>query len=129
MRHLARRHAITYLSFADPDESAVNLDGMRQVAEHVVTVPRSDPAKGSVQFYADVARYVLHPVPYAVAKYYSREYANHLRALLQEEMFDLVVADFLPPVVNMPDQLPCPSVLFTHNVEADIWRRHWETAA
>lgn len=128
MRHLARRHAITYLSFADPDENSVHLDGMRQVAEHVVTVLRSDPAKGSVQFYADVARYVLHPVPYAVAKYHSREYANHLRALLQEEIFDLVVADFLPPVVNMPDRLPCPSVLFTHNVEAEIWRRHFETA-
>jgi glycosyltransferase involved in cell wall biosynthesis len=29
----------------------------------------------------------------------------------------------------MPRQLPCPSVLFTHNVEAEIWRRHVETAA
>ena len=24
--------------------------------------------------------------------------------------------------------LPCPAVLFTHNVEAEIWRRHAETA-
>jgi glycosyltransferase involved in cell wall biosynthesis len=28
----------------------------------------------------------------------------------------------------MPERLPCPSVLFTHNVEAEIWRRHFETA-
>jgi len=40
MRHLARRHDITYLSFA---EGAA--DGMHEVAERVVTVPRSDAAK------------------------------------------------------------------------------------
>ena len=28
----------------------------------------------------------------------------------------------------MPRQLPCPAILFTHNVEAEIWRRHVETA-
>ena len=26
----------------------------------------------------------------------------------------------------MPRRLPCASVLFTHNVEAEIWRRHYE---
>jgi glycosyltransferase involved in cell wall biosynthesis len=39
-----------------------------------------------------------------------------------------VICDFLVPFVNMPDHLPCPSILFTHNVEAEIWRRHAETA-
>jgi len=29
----------------------------------------------------------------------------------------------------MPDRLPCPGILFTHNVEAEIWRRHAENAA
>jgi polysaccharide biosynthesis protein PslH len=31
-------------------------------------------------------------------------------------------------VANVPAHLPCPSVLFTHNVEAEIWRRHADTA-
>src|SRR5262249_31102702 len=34
--------------------------------------------------------------------------------------------DFLAPSVNVPLALPCPSVLFTHNVESEIWRRHVE---
>ena len=38
--------------------------------------------------------------------------------------FDRVVCDFLVPAVNLPQTLPCPSILFTHNVEAEIWRRH-----
>jgi sugar transferase (PEP-CTERM/EpsH1 system associated) len=29
--------------------------------------------------------------------------------------------------VNLPPSLPCRSVIFTHNVESEIWRRHAET--
>ena len=32
------------------------------------------------------------------------------------------------PAVNLPQELPIASVLFTHNVEAEIWRRHAETS-
>jgi glycosyltransferase involved in cell wall biosynthesis len=39
----------------------------------------------------------------------------------------LIVCDFLVPAVNLPEDLPCPAVIFTHNVESEIWRRHTET--
>src|SRR5687767_5228706 len=122
MRHLARRHEITYLSFADG-----LVDGMSEVARRVETIPRSDPGKGSVRFYADAALHLLDPLPYAVAKYRSRAFARRLNELLSEQSFDLIVCDFLFPAVNLPRRLPCPAVLFTHNVESEIWRRHAET--
>src|SRR5262249_14524459 len=28
---------------------------------------------------------------------------------------------------NLPKRLPCPAVIFTHNVESEIWRRHADT--
>jgi sugar transferase (PEP-CTERM/EpsH1 system associated) len=129
MRHLAARHDITYLSFSDPSQTAEHRAGMRQVCSRLETVPRSDPPKGTLGFYLDAARYVIDPVPYAVAKYRARAYQARLEELLRIDGFDAVVCDFLPPLVNMPDALPCPSILFTHNVEAEIWRRHAETAA
>ena len=43
------------------------------------------------------------------------------------QAFDLIVCDFLFPAVNLPKRLPCPAVIFTHNVESEIWRRHAET--
>ena len=122
MRHLARRHDITYLSFA---EGAA--DGMHEVARRVATVPRSDPAKGTWRFYADAALHLVDPLPYAVAKYRSRQFGQTLNDLLASEHFDLLVCDFLFPSVNLPRTLPCPAVIFTHNVEAEIWRRHAET--
>jgi len=128
MRHLARRHDISYISFCDPNDSPEHREGMREVATRLVTIPRTDPPKGTAAFYADAARYVLDAAPYAVAKYRSPEYRDAVRRLLDESTFDAVVSDFLTPVVNLPDRLPCPAILFTHNVEAEIWRRQAETA-
>ena len=128
MRHLAARHDLTYLSFSDPADRDEHRTGMRDVCRRLETIPRTDPAKGTLRFYADAARYLVDPVPYAVAKYRSAAYAARVKALLRTEAFDAVVCDFLPPLVNLPAGLPCPSILFTHNVEAEIWRRHVENA-
>lgn len=129
MRHLAQRHDITYLSFEDGTERPADRAGMLEVCSRLETVPRSDVAKGTWRFYADAARYTIDPIPYAVAKYRSAAYRRKVESLLASGRFDLVVCDFLPPVVNLPEHLPCPSIVFTHNVEAEIWRRHAEQAA
>jgi len=128
MRHLAARHDITYLSFEDPTQTDADRQGMSAVCSRLETVPRSDTAKGTWRFYAEAAGYVVDAAPYAVAKYRSAAYRARIEDLLAHERFDAVVCDFLPPVVNLPERLPCPSIVFTHNVEAEIWRRHAEQA-
>jgi polysaccharide biosynthesis protein PslH len=128
MRHLARRHHITFLSFADPGTPQSDRAGMSEVCEELITVPRREVPKGSITFLLDAAGHLVRRLPYAVGKYRSTELRRRLEELLAAGHFDLVVCDFLAPVANVPDRLPCPSVLFTHNVEAEIWRRHAETA-
>jgi sugar transferase (PEP-CTERM/EpsH1 system associated) len=127
MRHLAKQHDITYLGFSDPHQSATDVAGMREVCSDVIAIPRSDSPKGSWRFYVDAARHLADPLPYAAGKYRSRAFARRLRGLLAERAFDLIVCDFLFPAINMPGTLPCPAVVFTHNVESEIWRRHTET--
>jgi len=128
MRHLARRHDITYLTFAEDAEAAAVRTAMREVCSSVVNVPRRDPAKGTAAFYASAALHLLDPLPYAVAKYRSKAYRLALEELVEHGGFDRVVCDFLVPAVNLRAALPCPSILFTHNVESEIWRRHAENA-
>jgi sugar transferase (PEP-CTERM/EpsH1 system associated) len=129
MRHLARRHDITYLSFAEPSATTADREGMNEVCSALHVVTRVDPPKGTVGFYADAAMRVLDPLPYAAGKYRSTEYRDQVDDLLETGGFDLIVCDFLVPAVNMPRRLPCPAVVFTHNVEAEIWRRHYERQA
>ena len=126
MRHLARHHEITYLAFAEPDQPAADVTGMREVAARVETdhAHRSRP-RARWRFYADAAMHVVDPLPYAVGKYRSAEFRRRFDALARSEVdFDLIVCDFLFPAVNLPKRLPCPAVMFTHNVESEIWRRH-----
>src|SRR5947209_14141497 len=109
MRHLARRHEITYLAFKAPDQPAADVEGMREVASRVETVTRSEPAKGTARFYADAAMHLVDPLPYAVGKYRSRAFRQRLDALLASERYDLIVCDFLFPAVNLRGRLPCPA--------------------
>ena len=129
MRHLARRHEITYLAFKEPGQPDADVAGMREVATRVVAITRADPPKGSWRFRVDAALHVVDPLPYAVGKYRSRGFRRRLRELLTERPYDLIVCDFVFPAVNLPRRLPCPAVLFTHNVESEIWPRHAETKA
>jgi sugar transferase (PEP-CTERM/EpsH1 system associated) len=127
MRHLASHHEITYVSFCDPDHRPADRDGMRAVCRRLETVPRADTPKGTLRFRVEAAAHLLSPLPYAIGKYRSTGFRKVVRDLLERERFDLIVCDFLFPAVNLPRRLPCPAVIFTHNVESEIWRRHAET--
>lgn len=127
MRHLAARHDVTYMSFAQPEELEAHGAGMREVCSRLVTVPRHESPKGSLRFYGRVARHLFDPVPYAVSQYRSAAYRREVDALLDTGIFDRIVCDFLVPAVNLRTARPCPAALFTHNVESEIWRRHADT--
>jgi sugar transferase (PEP-CTERM/EpsH1 system associated) len=129
MRHLAASHHITSIAFDDPDGAEANRRGMSEVCAKLVMVPRRERPKEGARFYAGVARHLFDPLPYAVAQYRSAAYRQAVTAELSTGRYDRVVCDFLVPAVNLPSRLPCASVLFTHNVEAEIWRRHADTAA
>jgi glycosyltransferase involved in cell wall biosynthesis len=51
-----------------------------------------------------------------------------VRSVLARTAYDRIVCDFLVPAINLPQRLPSPALLFTHNVEAEIWRRHADAA-
>lgn len=50
--------------------------------------------------------------------------AERLVHLALADRPDVVVFDFLHSVVLAPESIACPSVLFTHNVETEIFARH-----
>ena len=100
---------------------------MRDVCQRLVTVPRTDPSR---------ARCASMPTPPATSSIRCRirgqvPLAGLCRThagpaadrALRRRRLRLPV-----PLVNMPRQVACPTILFTHNVEAEIWRRHAETA-
>jgi glycosyltransferase involved in cell wall biosynthesis len=72
-------------------------------------------------------RHLASRLPVAVATDYSDA---GRRAIAQEldRSPDVVVVDFPHAAVLAPPPYPCPSVMFTHNVEAEIFHRHAQVA-
>jgi glycosyltransferase involved in cell wall biosynthesis len=72
-------------------------------------------------------RHLVSTLPVAVA---TDDSESGRRAIARELELrpDVVVVDFPHAAVLAPPPYPCPGVLFTHNVEAEIFRRHAEVA-
>jgi glycosyltransferase involved in cell wall biosynthesis len=71
---------------------------------------------------------VLSRLPVAVTADQSKAGSEAVGAELCRQP-EVVVADFPHATVLFPDDCATPSVLFTHNVEAEIFRRHADVAA
>jgi glycosyltransferase involved in cell wall biosynthesis len=72
-------------------------------------------------------RHLASALPVSVATDYSASGASTVGRELARGP-DVVVVDFPHTSVLAPPPYPCPSVLFTHNVEAEIFRRHAQAA-
>ena len=72
-------------------------------------------------------RHIVSNLPVAVATDDSESGRRAIGRELERRP-DLVVVDFPHAAVLAPPPYPCPGVMFTHNVEAEIFRRHSEIA-
>jgi polysaccharide biosynthesis protein PslH len=128
LRELARRHSVTFFSFyaAHDNDSHPNLGN---VFDRVVCVPLQLPKPKSLTEIRDYVVQLFSSQPYSLTKFCRPEVRRKLHALLEREAFDVILCDFVVAGGVIPWNSPTPKVLFTHNVEATIWRRHYDVAA
>jgi polysaccharide biosynthesis protein PslH len=128
LRELAVGNSITFFSFhsAHPDDLHSTLSG---IFDEVISVPLALPTpKGFAEIWNYGAQ-MFSSEPYNITKYCRSGVQQRLHQLLQRREFDVFVCDFLIAAGVVPWDLPVPKVLFTHNVESQIWRKHFEVAA
>lgn len=123
LRQLARRDEVVFFSYYDgaPD-AAYEAELQKQLpgAVCVCTGPRLESkwARGW-----DYLRKFPEAAPYAVSRFASAAVRERLGQCLAENA-EVVICDFLDAAINFPDSMRVPAVLFQHNVESEIWRRH-----
>jgi sugar transferase (PEP-CTERM/EpsH1 system associated) len=127
VRELARQHSITFFSFYAAHDCDLHPD-LKNMVDRVVCVPLDLPAPKSFAEMLDYSIRLFSSVPYNITKYCRPQVRRRLRALLKQETYDVMLCDFLAAAGVIPWDWPTPKVLFTHNVEAAIWRRHYEVA-
>ena len=128
LRVLRRDHRITYLTLDDGEAGPDAVEHATEYCTNLIRVPFDVAQKRTPPFYAQLAANVFSSLPYAIAKYRSRQMERLVSEAVRGGTVDVVVCDFLAPAINVPSLLGAASVLFQHNVEALIWQRHTEVA-
>ena len=126
LKALKRDCRITYLTLDDGTADTTARELASEYCHDLVCVPHQRREKFTAGFYVELALNLASDLPYAIKKYESPEMRDEIKRLLASQRIDVVVCDFLAPAVNMPPNLDCTTVLFQHNVEAMIWKRHYE---
>lgn len=123
-RQLATQHEVTFFSYYD---GAPDQEYERTLREHFPkAVCVCTGARQDTQFRRglDYLSRLPSGYPFAVSRFASRAVESQLKRWYAERAFDVAVCDFLDAAVNFPKELNIPTVLFQHNVESEIWRRH-----
>jgi glycosyltransferase involved in cell wall biosynthesis len=123
---LARRHEIHALSFADPQLEAEPIARMRALFAGYTPVAWRETRTFSPAFYAGFVRSRFSRFPYFLGKYRRPEYRAAVENLLARGGFDLLLCDFLHSAVALLESPFRPRIVFEHNVEYVIRRRHAE---
>jgi polysaccharide biosynthesis protein PslH len=128
LKQLARTHEITLFTFypEHPDDRHLRGNGM---FSNIVPVPLPLPPRRSLAEYARYLRMLLAGRPFTIDKYFYPEVRRRYAELRASSTFDLVVCDFIFPAPLIDWQTPPPKILFTHNVEAQVWERHYKIAS
>jgi glycosyltransferase involved in cell wall biosynthesis len=128
LRYLSARHELTFYSYyggaPDPDYER---ELQRQLPGSVAVCTGKRELTGAARG-LDYLKHLGAQAPYAVSRFAHAPVQKQIQSWFREQRFDVAVCDFLDAAVNFPGSLTIPSVLFQHNVESEIWRRHVDTA-
>ena len=106
-----------------PDDRPAEMASHLPPTARVESIPYVAAKPGSLGFVGSLARSWVSREPVGVWKWHVPALARRARAIVDGEACDLVVADFLFAVPNVPFGR-VPVVHFSHNVEHVIWKRY-----
>src|SRR5882724_6527417 len=125
LRRLHKRHEVHYAAIEDPKSP----EGVARAGEYcsrafpfrLDVVPKNSP-----RFVGQVIGGLFSSLPLAISRFYCREMEQQITRLMDQERYDKSVCDFLVSAVHFPRLER--ALLFQHNVETMIWRRHTDHA-
>ena len=128
LRQLAAEHSVTFFSFYAAHQNDRHPE-LKSIFSRVTCVPLRLPEPKSIGEIWAYGLSLLSAQPHSIGKFCRAEVRRVLNRLLEQETYDVIVCDFLMAAGVIPWGLSTPKVLFTHNVEATIWRRYFEVTA
>jgi polysaccharide biosynthesis protein PslH len=128
LKNLAATNSVSLFTFY-PEHAEDQHFRLKEIFDEVICCPLALPvlARGLKDCLGYVSN-LLNLQPYSISKYSFNANARKLHGLVQSRRYDVLICDFVCAAGNFPWQSPHPKVLFTHNVEGQIWQRHYQVA-
>jgi len=125
LKRLHARHEVHFIGLDNPAQPE-GLQRSHEYCTRAYPISLDVPPRRSLEFALQLAGNFFSSMPLSLARYYSTAMRDKISQLRSAGDFDSVVCDFLTPAPNFADMGRV--VLFQHNVETMIWRRHVEQA-
>lgn len=126
LRHLARQHRVTLLTYYGGNRDKEYESAIEQELSGARTIHTAAP-EGTIAQSLDYILRLPSSAPYAVRKFTDSTVRREVGQLLGDSKSDVAVCDFLSASLNFPTDSTTPVVLFQHNVETMLWRRMAKT--
>ena len=122
LRHLARRHETTLLSYYPGPRDAAYEHALEREFPGALALSIG----GQEGIVGEVLQYAVHfprAAPFSVTKFTADVVRRGIVTLLAQRRSDVAVCDFLAASLNFSRHMAVPTALFQHNVESGLWRR------
>jgi glycosyltransferase involved in cell wall biosynthesis len=128
LEHLKDIFDITLISNVESPKDDCYLHNMKGLCHQFYGVPWKEVLKYTPRFYMRILYRSFSRYPVTVINDYSKSLEESILVAIKKDRYDLLICDFLQPSLNFKKVYNYPKLLFQHNVESIIMRRHFEAA-
>jgi glycosyltransferase involved in cell wall biosynthesis len=128
LEQLKNMVSLTVISNVESPKDDQYLDRMPELCDRFIPVPWKEMPRYSLKFYLKIAGQSFSRYPISVLNDYSARLERTVISELKSNRYDLAICDFLQSTLNFRRVNGTPTLLFQHNVEATIAKRHSEQA-
>lgn len=123
LKRLAGRHEVHLLCYGRSSNAGGEALRAAGITLHLVEPP--EELAGNA-LYLRLFANLFSVYPFSVTKHYSRRFQNAFDELLRNADWDLVQCEWTPYARFLESGAKAPTVIATHNVESQIWKRRAE---
>ncbi len=128
LEQLKNKVSLTVISNVESPKDDQYIPEMEALCDRFIAVPWKEMPRYTAKFYMKIAGQSFSHYPISVLNDYSNDLEAAVLAELKQRQYDLAICDFLQSTLNFRQLNSIPKLLFQHNVEATITKRHLEKA-
>ena len=126
LKQLAKTHEITLISNVESPKDDPYISKMDKYSTKFISVPWRETKKYSLLFYLRLFFKLFSIYPVSVLNDYSKELKSAVEKECANSEYDVAICDFVQSALNFKNIKNIPTILFQHNVESEIARRHFQ---